>query len=119
MSTNEKKTEEVSSSDDDEDCINLCDDHDYQVLSAVFETEKGNNVAEILEVLTKKLAENTYNISEEAKSVSKNLFVIRKDIHSMSKEIKLLARSVHNLIQLSLVAKMNEKNDDDSDEDSN
>ena len=32
----------------DEDVIDLCDDHDYQVLSAVFETDSGRNIAEIL-----------------------------------------------------------------------
>jgi len=38
---------------DDEDVIDLCDDHDYQVLSAVFETDKGRNIAEILSRLQK------------------------------------------------------------------
>ena len=38
---------------DDEDVIDSCDDHDYQVLSAVFETDKGRNIAEILSRLQK------------------------------------------------------------------
>lgn len=38
---------------DDEDVIDLCDDHDYQVLSAVFETDSGKNVADILSRLQK------------------------------------------------------------------
>lgn len=38
---------------DDEDVIDLCDDHDYQVLSAVFETDRGKNIAEILDKLQK------------------------------------------------------------------
>ena len=38
---------------DDEDVIDLCDDHDYQVLSAVFETDRGRNIAEILSRLQK------------------------------------------------------------------
>lgn len=37
----------------DEDVIDLCDDHDYQVLSAVLETESGKNVAEILSKIQK------------------------------------------------------------------
>ena len=37
----------------DEDVIDLCDDHDYQVLSAVFETDSGRNIAEILSRLQK------------------------------------------------------------------
>ena len=31
----------------------MCDDHDYQVLSAVLETESGKNIAEILSRLQK------------------------------------------------------------------
>ena len=38
---------------DDEDVIDLCDDHDYQVLSAVFETDRGKNIAEILSKIQK------------------------------------------------------------------
>ena len=37
----------------DEEEIDLCEDHDYQVLSAIFETESGKNVAEILSKLQK------------------------------------------------------------------
>lgn len=40
-------------SESDEDVIDLCDDHDYQVLSAVLETEKGYNLAEILSKIQK------------------------------------------------------------------
>lgn len=47
----EPKREQVEQSD--EDVIDLCDDHDYQVLSAVFETDSGRNVAEILSRLQK------------------------------------------------------------------
>lgn len=43
----------VDEESDDEDVIDLCDDHDYQVLSAVFETDKGRNIAEILSRLQK------------------------------------------------------------------
>jgi len=43
----------VEDGSDDEDVIDLCDDHDYQVLSAVFETDKGRNIAEILSRLQK------------------------------------------------------------------
>ena len=46
----ESKSEKNS---DDEEVIDLCDDHDYQVLSAVFETEGGKNVAEILSKIQK------------------------------------------------------------------
>jgi predicted transcriptional regulator len=46
------KTREPES-ESEEDVIDLCDDHDYQVLSAVLETEKGRNVAEILSKLQK------------------------------------------------------------------
>jgi hypothetical protein len=61
---------------DDDDVIDLCDDPNYQVLSAVFETDEGRNVAEIL---------------------AKYLGKIQKDVH-------LMATSVHQLIQLSLAA---------------
>lgn len=43
-----EESESEGSDEDDEDVIDLCDDHDYQVLSAVLETERGRNVAEIL-----------------------------------------------------------------------
>ena len=43
----------VEEGSDDEDVIDLCDDHDYQVLSAVFETDRGRNIAEILSRLQK------------------------------------------------------------------
>jgi hypothetical protein len=43
----------VEEQSDEEDVIDLCDDHDYQVLSAVFETDGGRNVAEILSRLQK------------------------------------------------------------------
>lgn len=43
----------VDEQSDEEDVIDLCDDHDYQVLSAVFETDSGRNVAEILSRLQK------------------------------------------------------------------
>ena len=43
----------VDEGSDVEDVIDLCDDHDYQVLSAVFETDKGRNIAEILSRLQK------------------------------------------------------------------
>lgn len=43
----------VNEGSDDEDVIDLCDDHDYQVLSAVFETDNGRNIAEILSRLQK------------------------------------------------------------------
>lgn len=43
----------VEEQSDEEDVIDLCDDHDYQVLSAVFETDSGKNVAEILSRLQK------------------------------------------------------------------
>jgi hypothetical protein len=43
----------VNEQSDEEDVIDLCDDHDYQVLSAVFETDSGRNVAEILSRLQK------------------------------------------------------------------
>ena len=49
----ESKREHVELPSDDEDVIDLCDDHDYQVLSAVFETDSGKNVAEILSRLQK------------------------------------------------------------------
>ena len=45
--------EEVVEEDDEE--INLCDDHDYQVLSALFETDSGRNVADILSKIQKDL----------------------------------------------------------------
>lgn len=38
---------------DNEELIDLCDDHDYQVLSAVFETPSGKNIADILSKLQK------------------------------------------------------------------
>lgn len=38
---------------DEEEEIDLCEDHDYQVLSAIFETDKGKNVAEILSKIQK------------------------------------------------------------------
>jgi len=44
---------EESASESEEDVIDLCDDHDYQVLSAVLETERGRNVAEILAKIQK------------------------------------------------------------------
>jgi ribosomal protein L12E/L44/L45/RPP1/RPP2 len=64
MSTSKKQKENKKESknesakdfsDDDSDVIDLCDDHDYQVLSAIFETEKGKNVAEILNKIQKDL----------------------------------------------------------------
>ena len=61
---------------DQEDYIDLRDDHDYQVLSAVLETDDGENVAEIL---------------------SK----VQKDIHQMTKDVHLLASSVKKLIDYS------------------
>ena len=33
--------------DEEDEVIDLCDDHDYQVLSAVFETDSGKNIDEI------------------------------------------------------------------------
>ena len=92
MSRNDRKQHNDSSSsdDDDDDCINLCDDHDYQVLSSIFETDKGDSVAD-------------------------TLFNMRKDIHSIAKDIKLLTRSIHQLIQYSLMSNMNQQNADDSD----
>ena len=46
---NDRKHNNVSSSEDeDDDCINLCEDHDYQVLSSIFETDNGDNVADTL-----------------------------------------------------------------------
>ena len=39
--------------DEEDEEIDLCEDHDYQVLSAVFETDKGRNVAEILSKIQK------------------------------------------------------------------
>jgi len=95
MST--RKTNETYSSDDEDECIDLRDDRNYQILSAVLETEKGNNVADILT------------------GISKDMSGIRKDIHSMAKEIKLLSRSVHQLIQFSLMSRENlQDNSDDS-----
>ena len=93
MSRNDRKQHNDSSSsddDDDDNCINLCDDHDYQVLSSIFETDNGDSVADIL-------------------------FSMKKDIHSIAKDIKLLTRSIHQLIQYSLMSNMNQKNPDDSD----
>lgn len=52
-SEKEHKSKEPES--EDEDVIDLCEDHDYQVLSAIFETEKGKNVAEILSKIQKDL----------------------------------------------------------------
>jgi hypothetical protein len=46
-----KKKEEVVEEQEEE--IDLCDDHDYQVLSAVFETNSGKNVADILSKIQK------------------------------------------------------------------
>jgi hypothetical protein len=40
---------------DDEEVIDLCDDPNYQVLSAVLETDKGENIAEILTKIQKDL----------------------------------------------------------------
>lgn len=48
-----QKNNYVEEGSDDEDIIDLCDDHDYQVLSAVFETDRGRNIAEILSKLQK------------------------------------------------------------------
>jgi ribosomal protein L12E/L44/L45/RPP1/RPP2 len=48
-----KKKESTEEVDDDEEVIDLCDDHDYQVLSAVFETDSGRNIADILSRLQK------------------------------------------------------------------
>jgi hypothetical protein len=39
--------------DEEDEVIDLCDDHDYQVLSAVFETDSGKNIADILSRLQK------------------------------------------------------------------
>ena len=48
-----RRNKYVEEGSDNEDVIDLCDDHDYQVLSAVFETDKGRNIAEILSRLQK------------------------------------------------------------------
>ena len=53
MSGKSKKESKSEKNSDDEEVIDLCDDHDYQVLSAVFETESGKNVAEILSKIQK------------------------------------------------------------------
>ena len=53
MSTKEEKEENSVEEMDEEEEIDLCDDHDYQVLSAVFETDKGKNIAEILSKIQK------------------------------------------------------------------
>ena len=50
---NSKDNNLVKEQSDEEDVIDLCDDHDYQVLSAVLETESGKNIAEILSRLQK------------------------------------------------------------------
>jgi hypothetical protein len=48
-----KKKESPDEVNEDEEVIDLCDDHDYQVLSAVFETNSGRNIADILSRLQK------------------------------------------------------------------
>jgi hypothetical protein len=53
QSNQNASTERENAIESDEDVIDLCDDHDYQVLSAVLETEKGRNVAEILSKIQK------------------------------------------------------------------
>ena len=44
----DKKVNIEDTNSDDEEVIDLCDNINYQVLSAVFETESGKNVADIL-----------------------------------------------------------------------
>jgi hypothetical protein len=48
-----KQKEATVKVNEEEEVIDLCDDHDYQVLSAVFETNSGRNIAEILSRLQK------------------------------------------------------------------
>ena len=49
----EKREEKKNEFCDDDEVIDLCNDHDYQVLSAVFETDSGKNIADILSRLQK------------------------------------------------------------------
>lgn len=49
----ERRESAESAESDGSDVIDLCDNPHYQVLSAVFETEKGENVAEILSKIRK------------------------------------------------------------------
>jgi len=80
----DKKVTKEDTNSVDEEVIDLCDDHDYQVLSAVFETESGKNVAEILNKLQK-----------DIHIIADNSSKIQKDIH-------LLAKSVSKVIEISL-----------------
>jgi hypothetical protein len=48
-----RKKDSTVKVNEEEEVIDLCDDHDYQVLSAVFETNSGRNIAEILSRLQK------------------------------------------------------------------
>lgn len=84
-----RERHESESEESDEDVVDLYDDHDYQVLSAVFETEKGRNVAEIL---------------------SK----IQRDVHLMATSIHQLIQ----LSLAAQQARSQESEDDDSDEQS-
>jgi ectoine hydroxylase-related dioxygenase (phytanoyl-CoA dioxygenase family) len=80
----DKKVTKEDTNSDDEEVIDLCDDHNYQVLSAVFETESGKNVADILNKLQK-----------DIHIIADNSSKIQKDIH-------LLASSISKLINMSL-----------------
>jgi|SaaInlStandDraft_1057018.scaffolds.fasta_scaffold10221_6 hypothetical protein len=68
----------------DEEVIDLRDNENYQVLSSIFETESGKNIADLLS----KIQKDIHNIAD-------NSYKLQKDIH-------LLATSVSKLIELSL-----------------
>lgn len=77
-------SEEEEASDSEGSTIDLRDDPYYQILSATFETDSGDNVAELLEKTNKELLQMNGHM---------------KDI---VKHLKILAVSVHQLVQASV-----------------
>ena len=94
----DKKVTKEDTNSDDEEVIDLCDDHNYQVLSAVFETESGKNVADILN----KLQKDIHIIADNSSKIQKDIHIIADNNSKIQKDIHLLASSISKLINMSL-----------------
>ena len=103
-----KQEQKVSKdSDSEEDVIDLCDNENYQVLSALLETDNGENVAEIL-----------LKLQKDVHILAKAVHQISKDVHAQSKDTHLQAMSIHQLIQLSVASQQLRKGESEDDDDS-
>lgn len=67
---NEQNSEEGSENESEYDIIDVTDDPLYQVLSAFFETEEGDNLCDILKDLSNAVRENTKTMNKILKSKS-------------------------------------------------